>query len=255
MQNLLDKVIIITGGGSGIGRAAALEMARQGAKLAIAGRTASKLDKVKAEVETLGSEAITFPLDVADHEAVHKMAQAVLAHYGKIDVLVNNAGHTSNFRRLQTSSPEEIRAVIDTNLVGTMFCSQAVIGAMLNAKSGIIINVSSLSSKFPSPFSGVAYGPAKAAVNAFTEYLNTEFKNTGVRACAIIPGEVDTPILDGRYIPPSPEARATMVGVEETTAAICLVASLPPRTNIPELTIRPTFHRDFQREIEPMPEG
>lgn len=250
-MSLKDKVCIITGGGSGIGRAAAIAMSEQGAKVALVGRTASKVEAVKTEIEAAGGAAMAISLDVADHKAVHQMANDVLEAFGRIDVLVNNAGHTSQNRRLLTSTPEEIHAVINTNLIGTIFCAQAVVPAMLQAKSGMIINVSSLSSHFPSPFSGVAYGPAKAAVNAFTEYLNTEFKNTGIRASAVIPGEVDTPILNTRYVPPSPAARAMMVGVEETTAAICLIANLPQRTNIPELVIRPTIHRDIVGEIEP----
>ena len=96
------------------------------------------------------------------------------------------------------------------------------------------------------------YGPAKAAVNNFTEYINSEFKNTGIRASVVIPGEVATPILDQRYVPPSAEARKRMVDVQETAEAICLIASLPSRTNIPELVIRPTWQRDMSDEIEPM---
>lgn len=250
-MSLQNKVCIITGGGSGIGRGAALLMADKGATIVLIGRTLSKIEAVKGEIEAAGGTAKAIALDVSDNAAVQKMASDVLNTFGRIDVLVNNAGHSSKHRRLLTITPEEIRSVINSNLLGTIYCTKAVVPAMLEAKDGIIINVSSLSAKYPSPFSGVAYGPAKAAVINFTEFLNEEFKNTGIRASVVVPGEVATPIMDLRPVPPSEEARSTMVGVAELSRSIYLIASLPKRSNIPELVIRPTWHRNFINEIEP----
>ena len=101
----------------------------------------------------------------------------------------------------------------------------------------------------PGPFSGFAYGAAKAAVINFTEFLNADLRNTGIRASVVVPGEVATPILDKRPVPPDAAARATMVDVDETSAAILLIATLPQRSNIPELVIRPTMHRNMTGEI------
>ena len=252
MTTLKNKVCIISGAGSGIGKATALMMASNGAKVVLLGRTLAKIERVREEIESREEACLSFKLDVSDHSGVHDMAQEVMNHFGQIDVLVNNAGINSQHRRLLSITPEDMRHVIDINLLGTMYCTQATVPFMLKAKSGTIINISSLASQFPSPFSGVAYGPSKAAVNNFTEYLNAEFKNTGIRASVIIPGEVATPILDQRYVPPSAQAREKMVNVAETAEAICLVASLPPRTNIPQLIIRPTWQRDMSAEIEPM---
>jgi NADP-dependent 3-hydroxy acid dehydrogenase YdfG len=252
-MSLRDKVCIITGGGSGIGRGAAVKMAQNGAKVVLIGRTAAKIEAVKGEIEAAGGTAKAIALNVADHDAVHKMAKDVLEEFGHIDILVNNAGHSSKHRRLLTITPEEVRGVIDSNLIGTIYCTQAVVPAMLEAKQGTIINVSSLAAQYPSPFSGVAYGPAKAAVINFTDFLNTEFRNTGIRASVVVPGEVATPIMDLRPTPPSEEARETMVGVEETSEAIYLIASMPQRTCIPELVIRPTMLRNLSKEVEPSP--
>ena len=94
----------------------------------------------------------------------------------------------------------------------------------------------------------MSYSAAKAAVNNFTEFLNTELQNTGIRSSVVIPGEVDTPILDGRPIPPSAEARKMMVTAEDTAEAITLIARLPQRAAIPELVIRPTWVRDTSKE-------
>ena len=119
-MSLKDKVCIVTGGGSGIGRSSALMMAREGARVVLVGRTASKVEDVKTEVASAGGVAEAFPLDVADHDAVTQMATAVLEGFGRIDVLVNNAGHSSPHRRLMSTPPQEIRSVIDSNLVGTI---------------------------------------------------------------------------------------------------------------------------------------
>lgn len=248
-MNLNEQVCIITGGGSGIGRGAAIRLAQDGATIVIAGRTAAKLDAVAAEIEAAGGTAAAYILDVADYPAVQKMADDVLEKFGRIDVLVNNAGHSSLHRRLLNTTPEEVRSVIDSNLIGTFFCTQAVVPAMLKAKSGTIINISSLAAVTPGPFSGFPYGAAKAAVINFTEFLNTDLRNTGIRASVIIPGEVVTPILDNRPVPPDAEARKMMVDVDETSAAIHLIVSLPQRSNIPELVIRPTMHRSTEGEL------
>ncbi|MCI0439105.1 MAG: SDR family oxidoreductase [Chloroflexi bacterium] len=249
-MTLENKVCVITGGGSGIGMAAAMQVASEGASVVLVGRTASKVEAVQKQIEASGGVAVAYGLDVADHKGVHKMAKAVLDRFGRIDVLVNNAGHSSPHRRLLSTTPEEIRAVIDSNLVGTIHCSQAFVPAMLEAKSGTIINVASMAGKSPGLLGGMIYSAAKAAVINFTEFINTEFRNTGIRASVVIPGEVDTPILDKRPIPPSAEARGGMVGAEEAAEAIVLIARLPQRSNIPELIIRPTMQRDASREIQ-----
>ena len=244
-MSLKGQVCIITGGGSGIGRDAALKMAHEGATVVIVGRTESKLEKVKSEGSSASGTIVSYILDVADYEAVQKMVADVVEKYGRIDVLVNNAGHSSHNRRITNATPEEVRSVVDSNLIGTFFCSQAVVPTMLEAKSGTIINISSLAAITPGPLAGYAYGAAKAGIINFTEFLNNDLMNTGIRASVIIPGEVATPILDNRPSPPDAEARTKMVDVAETSAAILLIASLPQRTNIPELTIRPTEHRDM----------
>jgi len=135
-MRLKGQVCIITGGGSGIGRGAALSMAQEGATVVIIGRTASKLESVSAEISDAGGTAASYALDVADYDAVEQMTADVLDKFGQVDVLVNNAGHSSQHRRLLNTSPEEMQSVIDSNLIGTFFCTKAVVPAMLEAKSG-----------------------------------------------------------------------------------------------------------------------
>ena len=248
-MKLKEHVCIITGGGSGIGRDAARKMAQEGATVVIVGRTALKLEAAKSEIKSAGGIAESYAVDVADYDAVQRMVSDVFEKFGRIDVLVNNAGHSSHNRRLLNTTPDEVRSVIDSNLIGTFFCTQAVVPAMLKAKSGTIINISSLAAVTPGPFSGFAYGAAKAGVINFTEFLNNDLRNTGIRASVIIPGEVATPILDKRPIPPDADARTMMVDVAETSSTILLIATLPQRSNIPELVIRPTMYRDMAGEV------
>ena len=248
-MGLKDKVCIITGGGSGIGLASAIMMAKQGAKVVLVGRTASKVEEAAKKIESSGGAAMAVGLDVVDHDGVMKMAADVLEAYGRIDVLVNNAGHSSPHRKLLTTTPEEVRAVLDSNIVGTIYCTQAVMPTMLEAQEGTIINIASLAGVNPGLVGGMAYSAAKAAVINFTGFLSAEFRNQGIRASVVIPGEVDTPILDKRPVPPSADARETMVTAEDSAEAITLIAALPQRTNIPELVIRPTFQRDFTGEL------
>ena len=243
-----DQVCIITGAGSGVGRATALMMADEGALPILVGRTLSKLDEVKAEIAGRGGQAEMFALDVGDHFAVQSMTKAVLDQFGRVDVLINNAGHSSPHRTLLTTTPDEIQSVLGTNLVGTIFCSQAVIPSMLAAGRGTIISVSSMSGVTPGLIGGMVYSAAKAAIINFTGFLNYEFKNTGVRASVVIPGEVDTPTLDARPVVPDSEARESMVTAEDAAEAIVLIVRLPDRTTIQELRFRPTYLRDFSTE-------
>ena len=247
-MGLKDKVCIITGGGSGIGRSAALMMAEAGAKVVVVGRTVSKVESVKDEIEASGGTAVAMGLDVGDYDGVMQMAKDVLDAYGQVDVLVNNAGHSSHHRRLMTTTPEELRAVLDSNVAGSVYCSQAVVPHMQERGEGTIINVSSMAGVNASMLAGMAYSAAKAAVINFTAFLNAEYKNTGIRSSVVIPGEVDTPILDNRPIVPSEDARDTMVTADDAAEAIFLIANLPQRACIPELIIRPTYQRDTSAE-------
>ena len=243
-----NQVCIITGGGSGMGKATAFTMAQEGAKVVLFGRTESKVAAVAQEVRDQGGTARAYGVDVADHDAVFSAIGDTLDAFGRVDVLVNNAGHSSPHRKLLTTTANEIRSVVDSNLVGTIYCTQAVMPAMLEADSGTIVNVSSLAGVTPGLLGGMIYSAVKAAVINFTGFLNEEFKDTSVRASVVIPGEVDTPIMENRPVVPDAAARATMVTPEDVAEAVTLIARLPQKSNIPELVIRPTYARDMTGE-------
>jgi NADP-dependent 3-hydroxy acid dehydrogenase YdfG len=247
---LQDAVCIVTGGGSGIGRSLCLLLASQGARVVVVGRTAAKADAVAAEVRAGGGVALARALDVGDADAVTAMTEGVLRELGRIDVLVNNAGHSSRHRRLQSTTPLEMRGVFDTNILGAMYCTRAVMPAMRAAGQGTIVNVSSVTALDPGLLGGAAYGAAKAALANFTRFLGQELRNTGIRTCVVYPGEVDTPILELRPHPPTTDARSTMLAPEDVAEAILFVLRLPARATIPELVIKPTLVRSVEAELE-----
>ena len=249
-MTLKNKVCLITGGGSGIGRATANKMAKEGARIIVVGRTQTKIDETVSSIKKNGGYASGYATDVSDQSLVDDLVSSVIQEHSKIDLLLNNAGHSSKHRRLTTTTATEIQSVIDSNLIGTIYCSQAVVPYMISAEEGTIINVASIAGLSPSNLGGMIYSAVKAAVINFTGFLNDDLKNTGIRASVVIPGEVDTPILDNRPVPPDENARAKMVTAEDTAEAISMIARLPLRTNIPELQIRPTFIRDNSGEIE-----
>jgi NAD(P)-dependent dehydrogenase (short-subunit alcohol dehydrogenase family) len=250
MKSGKNRVCIITGGGSGIGRALALRLAQAGAQVVLVGRALPKLEDTAAACGAVGAAPVIYSLDVADKPAVEKMVAEVVDRFGKIDALINNAGHSSAHRGLLSTTPEDIKSVLDSNLVGTIYCTQAALPAMLRAKAGIVVNISSRSGTHPGLLGGMIYSAAKAAVINFTGFLREEFKNSGVRFSVVIPGEVDTPIIDKRPIPPDPSARETMVPADEAADVIASLIELSGKTSIPEIQILPTYLRDVSAELK-----
>ena len=243
------SVCIVTGAGSGIGEAAALMLGGRGAQVVLVGRTLSKLERVRRAIEAGGGAADVRPCDVGDMAAIRRLAEGVLSDYGHVDVLVNNAGFSSRNRTTLKTTPEEAEAMMRVNLMGPFFLTQAVLPGMLARKEGTIVNVSSLSATNPSLLGGSFYGAVKAGLLNFTRCLNIELENSGVRACCILPGEVDTPTLENRPVVPDAGARATMLAAEDVAEAILLAVASPHRSLVEEITVRPTYRRDLSHEL------
>lgn len=247
--SLKGKVAWITGGGSGIGLAGAIELVKAGAHVVISGRTQATNDSALAELKLLGSaEAIL--LDVADKKAVQAAADAILKKHGRIDILVTSAGTNATKRNFDVVTPEGWDDVVAINLSGLFYCVHAVLPAMRKQKDGLIINVSSWAGRFASKLTGPAYNATKRAVIALTESINMEECTNGIRATSILPGEVATPILRKRPVPPSKEEQDRMTQSEDLGAAILFVASMPARTCVNELIIAPTWNRFYVGGLE-----
>ena len=247
-MNKSRRICIITGAGSGIGLATAIEMAKREFELICVGRNIDKLNVAKGEIKKHGIDADIFALDVSNREMVFQMVDDVIKKFGQIDVLINNAGHSSNHRRLLSTPESEIESVVGTNIFGTIYCTQAVVEQMSKIDSGTIINVSSIAGLSPSIQGGMIYGATKSAIINFTEFINAEYKFNRIRATAIIPGEVRTPALDRRPVPPSEEDRANMVDPVDVATIIANVAEMPTNVSVPQLIIRPNVSRNSSVE-------
>ena len=172
----------------------------------------------------------------------------VVTAWGRIDVLVNNAGMNIRRRKVEEVSEQDWDSVLRVNLTGTFLVTQKVLPHMRRQGSGTVLNVSSMAGYRAFALSGPAYSAAKAGVISFTDSLNLTERVHGVRACAVCPGEVATPILDQRPQPPSAEARAAMLQPEDLAETLLHVAALPQRATVELLTIYPTVQRDWGAE-------
>lgn len=252
-MNLTDKplegqVAVVTGAGTGIGRATAIALGRAGARVVLSGRRREPLEAVAADLHAAGVTALVQPGDVTRPEAAATLADAASEAWGRLDLLVNNAGLNTRVRDLAAISVDDWREVIEVNLLGTFLPTRSALPAMRAAGRGTVVNVASIAGLTASLLSGPAYSASKAAVVSFTQSINLAERRHGIRACAICPGEVETPIMDLRPSPPSAEARATMLQPEDIAETILHVAALPARAAVELISIRPTVLRDVTRD-------
>ena len=238
MSKLSGQCVLITGGGSGIGLAAARLFLAEGARVAVAGRNADKLRRA-AEALKGGDRLIYLAADVTDPQQVKRLVDDVTQRLGRIDVLVNNAGLNIKERTIRELTPERWRTLMAGNLEGAFHCMQAVLPQMRERQDGLIINVNSISGKRANPLGGAAYNAAKFGLRGLAMSVAAEEKPNGIRV-SIYPGEVDTPILEQRPSPITEEHRRTILQPEDVAAAVLFIAMLPPNATVPELIITPS---------------
>lgn len=251
MKRLEGKVAIVTGAGTGIGRETAKCLATEGAAVVVNGRRRAPLDAVAAEIERAGGRSVARPGDVGNPEEARALVEGSVSMFGQVDILVHAAGTSSRIRNIRWVPQHEWDGVLAVNLTGFYALVQAVLPGMIERKSGTIVAVSSVAALPPgSLLGGAPYGAAKAGVLNLIRHIHTAVRGHGIRATAILPAEVDTPILDNRPLPPDDAARATMMKPEDVAAAILLCVSLPERTTIHEIVMYPTVARDQAKDIE-----
>jgi len=231
------KIAWITGGGTGMGLAGAIELVKDGWTVVVAGRRADVLDKA---VKEIGRNASALVLDVASKADVERAAKQIIDRHGRIDLLVNSAGLNVPNRSWTEMTTEGWDKVVSVNLDGLLYCMHAVLPAMRAQKSGTIINVSSWAGRLPSKITGPAYAATKHAVVALTHSFNMEEFRNGLRACALCPGEAATEILRLRPVQPTAEEKARMLQAEDIGRTI---AGMPPHVCINEILISPTWNR------------
>ena len=239
MSRLTGKAVLITGGGSGIGLAAAKLFLAEGARVGITGRDEAKLRRA-ADALKAGDRLVYRAADVSDLAQVEALVQDMTARLGKIDILVNNAGVNLKQRTFRELTPETWRQMIAGNLEGAFYCMRTVLPQMRERKDGLIININSISGKRAGPLGGAAYAAAKFGLRGLAMAVAAEEKNSGVRVSTIYPGEVDTPILEHRPNPVTEDHRRTILQPEDIADAVMFLVTLPPRAWVPELVLAPT---------------
>jgi NADP-dependent 3-hydroxy acid dehydrogenase YdfG len=249
MKALEGKVALVTGAGTGIGRATALLLAAEGARVALAGRRKEPLERVVADIERDKGTAVATTCDLAKPPQARELGAWALATLGGVDILINNAGQSSHVRSVRWIGQDEWDAVLGVNTTGVYALTQTLLPRMIERGAGTVVTVASMAALRPGGFSGVAYGVAKAGARALMQAMHTELRNRGIRATTILPAEVDTPILDKRPLVPDAKARSTMMQPEDVARAILLVCTMPPRTVIEEIVMSPTFQRDTSRDV------
>ncbi len=239
-KRLRGKVVLIVGAGSGVGRGAALRLAREGAALVLAGRQLHPLQETRDLVVPHNAEVLTQRADIANPADVENLVEAARAHWGSVDILVNAAGINVPARALASVSVEDFQKIIAANLSGAFYLARALLPIMRERGGGTIINVASDVALRANAKAGVSYVASKFGMAGLTQSINVEERANGIRACLICPGDINTPLLDKRPMPPPLEARAHMLQAEDIAECIALVATLPARALVEELVVRPT---------------
>jgi NADP-dependent 3-hydroxy acid dehydrogenase YdfG len=240
MRRLEGKSAWVTGAGSGIGRAIAIAFAAEGAKVALTGRRTAPLEETAAMI---GAAAVVVPADLTDAGAIAVALSKVEAAIGGPDILVNNAGVNLPKRYLHQLTPEAIRTLVDGNLTAPFMTSVAVLPGMRARGGGHLVQIASMAGKTVSFLSGPGYTAAKHGLVALSQAINQENGIHNIRSCCICPGEVATDILKNRPEPVPPEELARLLQPEDIAAMALFAVTMPPRANITEMLVTPTYMR------------
>lgn len=244
MSNIHDKVIVITGASSGIGEATAKELALKGAKLVLAARREDRLKQLQDEIQASGGHAIFKVTDVTSRQQMEELAAYALKEYGKIDVLINNAGIMPQ-AFLAENKVDEWDQIIDVNIKGVLYAIAAIVPSMRERKSGHVINLSSVAGHNIYP-GGTVYCGTKFAVKAISEGLRQEeaMNGTNIRVTNISPGAVSSELLETTT---DPAIKAGLedfyqvaIDADRIAHAIAFAIEQPSDVAINEMIIRPT---------------
>lgn len=230
---------VVTGAGSGVGQATALKLAALGWKVALVGRRAEALQDTLSRAGAHAALLHPYPADIGNATAVAELGQRILRDLGQVDLLVNAAGTNAPQRALEVLALGDYTRMIDTNLHGAYYCTQAFLPGMRQRGTGTIVNVISDAGKQASPKAGPAYVMSKFGLAGLTQAINAEERGRGIRAIGIFPGDIDTPLLDKRPVVPDATARARMMRPEDIADCIVFCATLPTHVVVEEMLVRP----------------
>ena len=244
MTKLKDKVAVITGASSGIGEATAEALAAEGAAVVVAARREDRLEDLVERIEGNGSRALAVSCDVTDEDQAHDLIRKAKEEFGRVDIVVNNAG-VMQLSKVEKSLSDEWRRMFDINVLGLLYVTDAAIQVMKEQGSGHLVNISSLASRGTRPALGV-YSGTKTAVNAISEALRQELQGDNIRVTIIEPGAVETELPDHITDKEAREGISSLLAEldplqpEDIAAAIAYCVTQPERVSINEMLIRPT---------------
>ncbi len=231
--SLANSICVVTGGGRGIGLAIAKKLSRLGASVVITGRDSSRLTEAAREVAQEGGQSEAFVCDVTHLKGVESLAAHVKTNYGKLDVLVNNAGIGGKSGPLQQLPPEQWDAIFNTNVRGVYYMIRALAPMMIAQQSGDIINISSLAGKNPLP-NGAAYSASKWGLNGLSYSVAEELRAHKIRVSVICPGSVNTD-----FSPHSGKNTQKMLQPGDVAHAVEMLLTQRPESFISEVLLRP----------------
>jgi NADP-dependent 3-hydroxy acid dehydrogenase YdfG len=233
-------VALITGASKGIGEKIALDLAARGYQLALCARSTEKLNVLSEKLSGVlpPSDFLMLPCDVQNAEAVARSVAHTKKQFGRIDVLINNAGIAPRVGLFQELSVEDIHQTLDTNLKGPLFFMRLVIPQLVEQGGGTIININSIAGKTAYPYWAL-YDASKFGLRALTEAVAEEQRVNNVKVVGIYPGAVDTAIWDNLQVDDNDVLRTGMLSVEDVSRAVLFILEQPPGVLIKELTISP----------------
>ncbi len=229
------QVVLVTGAGRGLGRELALAFARAGADVVAAARTKADIEDTIGKVKALGHQTLSVTADVTQEAQVRAMIAQALDKFGRVDILVNNAG-MAVYGPFVEQKASDWRAMIDTNLMGTLFCTHAILPSMLDRGEGLIINIASVAGIHGLPNEAV-YCASKHGIRGFTDALAVELKEKGIRVCGIYPGGMNTPFWDVQTYHGD---RSRIMDPAQVAEMVLAMAAQPPGTLVREVILFPT---------------
>ena len=232
---LEGQVAVITGAGRGIGAAIAAKLAGMGAITLLCGRTTALLESTAAAIRKAGGEARAVQCDLRDLGSVQAVAAVVQRDFGRADILVNNAGVGSFAAPLHQTSPDAWEQVLNTNLRGVYYCIRSFAPMMISARSGHMVNISSLAGKNPLP-NGAAYAASKWGLNGLSYSVAEELRSYNIRVSVVCPGSVHTELSPHEGKDPK-----KMLQPEDVAHAVAMLVTQEPQSFVSEILLRPTL--------------
>jgi 3-oxoacyl-[acyl-carrier protein] reductase len=232
-ESLKDSVAIVTGASRGIGKSIALSLAKAGSKVVLASRTQKDLTVTATEIHSQRGTCLSVVTDVSDESKVSRLVKKTISAFGRIDVLINNAGYAV-ISNVVDANIRDYDGMMDVNLRGVFLCSRAVLPSMIQQKSGAIVNIASLAGK--NAFAGGAiYSATKWGLLGFSRSLMLEVRDYNIRVVTICPGSVNTAFSD------HPKDSQNIIQPQDVAEAVLFALTMPARSNVSEIDIRPTI--------------